>query len=467
MRVPNTCSYLYLKFRISLALFPLLVLPHGYLASAENHSLDIQNSLTKYGSTLEDFFNAAIEYSPKLKIAESRLDVSSDRKRIAQGRLLPQISATANVSDNTFTNVSNPRPTGFTGERYSVQLSQVLFDWGAFSSRKQARLNADQAEAEYYYELALLLTDVADKYLNVLEAQDALSSIASELEAVKNQLEQIQSLYELQLTQVTDLYQAQASLASVQAEQLRLQSELRLSEVQLRSVSGIEVDKLFSLKRDIDIPTVDQNVQYWIEEARKNNQQILAQQFALESANERISERKGAYMPRVALIAQQQDSNVGFENIPQLRTDNTFFGVNISIPLYAGGSNRAAISEARNQSNIVENQLRQLELETSESVSSSYLLAQASQELTAAAQSLVDSTAVSAEAMQQGFELGTVTNVDVLNSLRDQYQAEREFQRARYEQIKYTLILKRETGTLTSEDMIELGELFEESSSDL
>ena len=172
-------------------------------------------------------------------------------------------------------------------------------------------------------------------------------------------------------------------------------------------------------------------------------------------------------MPRVALIAQQQDSNVGFENIPQLRTDNTFFGVNISIPLYAGGSNRAAISEARNQSNIVENQLRQLELETSESVSSSYLLAQASQELTAAAQSLVDSTAVSAEAMQQGFELGTVTNVDVLNSLRDQYQAERELQRARYEQIKYTLILKRETGTLTNKDMIELGELFEENSSEL
>ena len=438
-----------------------------FLIAAESMSFESTDHTNKFGSTLEEFFTAAIDYSPKLKIAESRLNVSSDRKRIAQGRLLPQLSATANVSDNTFTNISNPRPTGFTGERYSVQLSQVLFDWGAFSARKQATLNANQAEAEYYYELASLLTEVAEKYLNVLEAQDALSSISSELAAVKNQLEQIQSLYDLQLAQVTDLFQAQASLSSVEAEQLRLQSELRLAEVQLRSVSGIGVSELFGLKRDVDIPTIDQGMQHWVEEARKNNQQILAQQFALESANERISERKGAYMPRVALIAQQQDSNVGFENIPQLRTDNTFFGVNISIPLYAGGSNRAAISEARNQSNIVENQLRQLELETSESVSSSYLLAQASQELTAAAQSLVDSTAVSAEAMQQGFELGTVTNVDVLNSLRDQFQAEREFQRARYEQIKYTLILKRETGTLTSEDMIELGELFEESSSDL
>ena len=466
MQFPTLFLDLTDTIRKNLIIFPLL-LCLGTTTAAERVALKFDSSVVEYGSTLEEFFTAAIDYSPKLKIAESRLNVSSDRVRIAKGRLLPQLSANANVSDNTFTNISNPRPTGFTGERYSVQLSQVLFDWGAFSSRKQATLNANQSEAEYYYELALLLTDVADKYLNVLEAQDALSSIASELDAVKNQLEQIQSLYDLQLTQVTDLYQAQASLASVEAEQLRLESELRLAEVQLRSVSGIGVNELYGLKRDVDVPNVDRNVQYWVGEARKNNQQIRALQFELESAKERISERKGAYMPRVALIAQQQDSNVGFENIPQQRTDNTFFGVNISIPIYAGGSNKAAISEARNQSNIVENQLRQLELETSELVSSSYLLAQASQELTAAAQSLVDSTSVSAEAMQQGFELGTVTNVDVLNSLRDQYQAEREFQRARYEQIKYTLILKRETGTLTSEDMIELGELFEESSSDL
>ena len=466
MQFPMFFLYLSDIIRKNVIIFPLL-LCLGTTTAADRVALKFDSSGVEYGSTLEEFFTAAIDYSPKLKIAESRLNVSSDRMRIAKGRLLPQLSANANVSDNTFTNISNPRPTGFRGERYSVQLSQVLFDWGAFSSRKQAALNANQSEAEYYYELALLLTDVADKYLNVLEAQDAISSIASELEAVKNQLEQIQSLYDLQLTQVTDLYQAQASLASVEAEQLRLESELRLAEVQLRSVSGIGVNELYGLKRDVDVPTIDRDVQYWVGEARRNNQQIRALQFELESAKERISERKGAYMPRVALIAQQQDSNVGFENIPQQRTDNTFFGVNISIPIYAGGSNKAAISEARNQSNIVENQLRQLELETSELVSSSYLLAQASQELTAAAQSLVDSTSVSAEAMQQGFELGTVTNVDVLNSLRDQYQAERELQRARYEQIKYTLILKRETGTLTSEDMRELGELFEENSSDL
>ena len=81
-----------------------------------------------------------------------------------------------------------------------------------------------------------------------------------------------------------------------------------------------------------------------------------------------------------------------------------------------------------------------------------------------AARILVESTELAAEAMQQGFELGTVTSVDVLNALRDQFTAERDLQRTRYEQITYYLFLKRETGVLTAEDMIEVGAWLEPAS---
>ena len=98
-----------------------------------------------------------------------------------------------------------------------------------------------------------------------------------------------------------------------------------------------------------------------------------------------------------------------------------------------------------------------MRLETGELVRSAYLQVQSSRVLTEAAVILVESTALSAEAMQQGFDLGTVTSVDVLNALRDQYQAERDLQRTRYEHIRYLLLLKRETGTLEAEDMLEVG----------
>ncbi len=148
---------------------------------------------------------------------------------------------------------------------------------------------------------------------------------------------------------------------------------------------------------------------------------------------------------------------MGFDNIFLGNTDTTFIGLDVSIPLYAGGTNRARVSEARSQRSIAEHELREVELEANQQVRSAYLQAQSSALLVEAAERLVESTRLSSEAMQQGFELGTVTTVDVLNAIRDQFRAERDLQQARYEQIIYQLYLKREAGVLTAEDMIEVG----------
>ena len=417
-------------------------------------------SALSVGETLEDFFTAAIDYSPRLRIAEENLNIGGARERQAKGQLLPQVNANASVTDNrrnSFDAFGNPLLSEFDGERYSLSLTQALFNWQAWSAKKRASYLENQMEAQYYYELAFLLTDVAERYLNVLRAQDGLTSIASELEAVTTQLNQTQSLFDLQLAQITDLRQTEASLTSVQAEQLRLQSELSIAEESLRSVTGIDVGALFVLDYNVELPAVGNSVQYWVQLAEENNQQIRAQRFAVQAAEEFLAENKGALMPRVNFFAQHQDSNVGFDNIFLGDTDTTFIGLDVSIPLYAGGSNRARVSEARSQRSIAELELRQIELEANQQVRSAYLQAQSSALLVEAAERLVESTRISAEAMQQGFELGTVTTVDVLNAIRDRFQAERELQQARYEQIVFQLLLKREAGVLTAEDMIEVG----------
>ena len=427
----------------------------GVCGLCSAYALAADDSSSLPGSTLEDFFTAAISFSPKIRIAEESLNISSARRRAANGQLLPQINANANLSDNRRNQINLTQT--FDGERYSLSLTQALFNWQAFSARKQAYLFEDQAEEEYYYELAFLLTEVAEKYFNVLQAEDALESIASEIEAISTQLAQIQSLYDRQLARITDLYTGQAALAAVQAQELRLEAEVALNQEALRSVSGLNVGPLFRLDELAEIPPVENSVQFYVQQAEEQNQQIQAREYALQAAQERISERKGAYMPRVTFIAQRQDSDVGFDNLPMIRSDNTYIGLDVSIPIYAGGSNRAAISEAISRRSIAESELRSVRLETGELVRSAYLQVQSSRVLTEAAVILVESTALSSEAMQQGFDLGTVTSVDVLNALRDQYQAERDLQRTRYEHINYLLLLKRETGTLEAEDMLEVG----------
>ena len=407
------------------------------------------------GTTLEDFFSAAIEYSPQLKIAEERLNIGSARTSAAKGQLLPQLRANASRSDNRRNALGQEQT--FDGERYSITLTQVLFNWQAFSARNEASLLEDQFEAEYFGELAFLLTDVAEKYFDVLLASDALNSIASEFDAVSNQLDQIQSMYDRQLAQITDLYQAQASLAAVEAQQLQLQTELAMRREALRSASGVESGDLYRLSDEANFPPLENSINYWVQQAEENNHQIRAREYAVEAADKRIDQRRGAYMPQVNFIVQRQDSDVGFDNRPQDRTDNTYIGLDVTIPLYAGGSNRAGVREATSQRRIAESELRQVQLQANERVRSAYLQVQSAATMIEAARKLLESTELTSTAMQRGFELGAVTNVDVLNALRDQFRAERDLQRTRYDHVKFLLLLKREAGQLSADDMLEVG----------
>ena len=429
-------------------------------AAAELPSLGSSNAPV-VGETLQDFFNAALDFSPRLRIAEQNLNIGAARRSAATGQLLPQVRANASLSDNT--RVQSGQETTFDGNRYSLQLTQVLFNWQAFAARAQAVLREDQAEQLYYSELAILLTDVADKFFDSLQARDALDSIASEYEAVSNQLQQIESLYARQLAQITDLYQAQASLASVEAQQIQLESRLDIQLEALRSVSGIEPGELFRLAEGAKVPPLENNLHYWVDQAEKNNHSIKAQRLAFEASKKMISQRRGAYMPQVSLVLQRQDSDVGFDNMPLQRSDNTYIGVDVSVPIYAGGSNRAAVREANSQSLIAENELRGVQLEIGETVRSAYLQVQASEKIIGAAQKLVESTELSATAMQRGFELGAVTSVDVLNAIRDQFGAQRDLQQVRYEHVKFLLLLKREAGLLTADDLIEVSTWLEPS----
>ena len=57
------------------------------------------------------------------------------------------------------------------------------------------------------------------------------------------------------------------------------------------------------------------------------------------------------------------------------------------------------------------------------------------------------------EATEAGFEVGTRTIVDVLDSTRNLYNAKRNLSSNRYAYIQNVLLLKRAGGTITDEDI--------------
>lgn len=414
------------------------------------------------GNSLEDFFNAALEYSPTLTIARERWNIGSARKAAATGQLLPQINATGTISDNT-REITGQADQEFTGERYALQVNQVLFNWQAFSARGQAALLEDQSEAEYYAELAQLLTDVADSYLLVLQAEDALESIVAEQEAMTNQINQIQTLFDLQLARITDLYDAQAQLAAIGAQRVNLESELALAQEGLRAQTGLETGELARLPETVTVVPLEGSVNEWLELARNNNRLIAARNYALLAADKMVSARRGAHLPRVSLVLAQQQANTGFDNIAIPQAETQYIGIDVQVPLFSGGATRAGVREAVSMRNIAESELRQIRLDLIEQTRLDYLQVKSGEARIAAGQVLATSTATSFDAMQRGFELGTVTSVEVLNALRDRFASERDLQRARYDHIRAGLFLRRDAGVLEAADILNVSRLLNAS----
>lgn len=411
------------------------------------------------GTTLKDFFTAAINYSPNLKAAEENMHIGDARIDYANGQLLPQLNADSNISTNSSKLPGYPlSQQDYYGRRYSVQLSQVLFNWQAFTSRQQAYLQSHQYEAQYYAQLAQLLTSIADNYLTVLQSEDALSSMKSELEAVTNQANAIQQMYNRQLAKITDLYLVQAQQAAAQSQLVSAESDVQINKEVLHSGSGLDVGSLHRLPKEITVTPLTEPLDTWLTRARNNNKQIEASNYALEAADKAVSQSKGAYLPKVSLVLQAESTDVGYSNTRVQRSITNYVGVDFSIPLFAGGSSRALVHQAQGQRNIAEDQVKQTTLDVLDRVRNAYYKTRSGEARIAAAKLLAESTATSYTAMKRGFELGTVTNVDVLNALRDQFHAQRDLQQARYDHIRYMLVLQREAGTLSPTDLEQVSE---------
>ncbi|MDR0781133.1 MAG: TolC family protein [Pseudomonadales bacterium] len=408
------------------------------------------------GNSLADFFTATLNNSPELSIARARWSVGTARKDQATGQLLPQVNANASVSDNDRTDNATGRQT-YRGERYGVSISQVLFYWQAFQARRQARLVEDQNEAEYYATLANLLTEVADQYLLVLQAEDALRSVNAELDAMSNQLKRVQALYDLQLTRVTDLYETQARFAATQANAVQLESEVTITRENLRASSGIDIGTLRRLPQAITIEPLQDPIEVWLQRTQEHNKELAARELALQAADKQVSAARGSYLPQVSLTYQYQGSNVGFDNQSlSQKVDTNYIGLNVAVPLFAGGSNSARVREAFGLRNIAEGQLRQAQMDLLARTRQAYAQVKTGEARIRAGQALAESTVTSLTAMQRGYELGSVTTVDVLNALRDRFASERDLQRARYDHIRARLALLRDSGSLSADDILDI-----------
>ena len=135
--------------------------------------------------------------------------------------MLPQINQTANYDINR-----GDRDTSGSGSSSidnntwgaAIGFTQELYQRSSWITLDTAEKTARQADSAYAAEQQALILRVATAYFEVLRAQDNLEFVRAEKAAVARQLEQTKQRFEVGLSAITDVHDAQAQYDGVLAD---------------------------------------------------------------------------------------------------------------------------------------------------------------------------------------------------------------------------------------------------------
>ena len=125
----------------------------------------------------------------------------------------------------------------------------------------------------------------------------------------------------------------------------------------------------------------------------------------------------------------------------------------MNVPIYSGGAIQSSVRKAQSNFVLASQDLSLTHRGVVRTTRNAYNTVIAAISAIKAFEQSVLSAQKALEATEAGFEVGTRTIVDVLDSTRNLYNAKRNLSSTRYAYIQNVLKLKRAAGTITDEDI--------------
>lgn len=415
------------------------------------------------GRDLMEVWQLALERDPIY--AASGFARTAEQERVPQARaqLLPHVTADAGAQ------LDNSRRTrnlsGSESQRraaWSLALVQPLFDLPAWNTLQQADFFASQADIAYRMAYQDLLLRTAQAYFDVLAAQDSLRALLSEKAAIETQLRAAQQSFELGATTITDAHEAQARLDLVSASEINLRNELQLAEDALARIIAERPGELAVLARDAALPAPEPNrLDDWATQASHAGLSVANADLQTRIAQKELDIARGQHAPTVDFVARTGSASDygmnGYRSGP--RSLDSTVGVQLSIPLFTGGS---ISSRVREQTSRLQQSRALLENTRREAVQAAQryfngVVSGLSQ--VAALEAAERSSQAALQANRTGYEVGVRINIDVLNAEQQLYVTQRALARARYDTLMDGLRLKAAAGILQDADLAAINEL--------
>lgn len=421
---------------------------------------------------LVEVYQKALDNDHTFRAAEAAYNAGRENKAIGRSNLLPSINASASWSDTSSESLGNhvgadpfPSTTDTVASGYSISLEQPLFDMAAWARFKSGAANADLAGAQYESDKQNLIIRAAQAYFDTLLAVDTLTTALAEENALSHQLEQTKQRFEVGLTAITEVHEAQAVYDSAVADRLLAEGQVSISFEALEVITGESYEFVSPLKADFPVSLpVPASREEWVQRALGNNYQLKVASARAEAARQNSKAALAGHLPRLTgslgYSDRNRDSETSYQSaitdMSDFDTEEESISLTLTVPIFNGGGTSAS----RRQSKQLAIQARENYLQTQrdivQQVRSLHLSVETSVATVKARRQAITSSESALEATQAGYEVGTRDLVDVLNAQRNLFRAKRNYYDALYRYIINSLQLKSAAGVLQEDGLQEL-----------
>lgn len=406
---------------------------------------------------LLDSYRLALRNDARHQASIAQAAASREALPQARAQLMPNVSASLarsrNSTDRQALDIFG-RPSrenfDYISSNYVLSLRQPVFRMYNFALYRQAQRQVDGAEATLDRSLQDLLVRLAGAYFEALLAQDQHALVIAQKEAYAGQLDAAKRSFAAGQGTRTDIDDAQARYDLTLAQELEASQNLGYTRRQLQTIVNEPVDSLAVLdpaRLELQAPT-PASAEEWIVRGEEVNAELRALRADIEVARQELDKARAGHYPTVDLVAQRSKSES--ENNVSINTRylTTQVGVQVNVPLFAGGyalsQTRQALANIERAEQLYEARRREVAQEIRkefQNVAEGILRVRALEQARRSAEQAVLSN-------QKGFQAGTRSRIDILDAQQQRVSVERDLAVARYRYIVARLRLQSLVGSL-------------------
>ena len=405
--------------------------------------------------SLQDCINYALEHN--LSVQQSALSVEQREVELstAQGRRLPQVSASASESlsfgrgltaDNTYSN-SNTTSTSF-----NVGGSVPIFQgFDITNGIKLGKLNLAAATADLEKARDDIRVAVAQAYVQILYNQELLRVAREQAAHDAELLEQIRERLSAGKVSAAEVSAQQATLAQSRQSEIQAEGNLRISVLELTQLLELPSPEGFS----IVVPEVGDPSKAMLmrpeaiyDEAVAVKPAVEAARLNVDYAELSIARAKGAYLPSLSLNGGlgtnfYTNSKMQMPSFGEQMKNNfsQSLGLTLSIPIFQGFNTRNNVRNAELNFKGQQIQLENVKKSLYKEIQQAYYNAVTAQARYEGSRESAESAKQHYELTEEKYKVGKAGVADYNDARNNWLRAESEHIQARFQCLYQTKLL--------------------------